>query len=293
MTKTDDQTNLQGWMRDHSDLLAISFSSSRRIEHNVTKGESREHQILDTLSNLLPTRTSVESKVVIVDAADKQSPQFDGALVDRVFWPRLFANDSTTAVMLDSVLAAIEVKSSLNKSEMRDIFSKSAALRRMLALHRRPLVTAFAYECANPNLSFFDFSISFLRSPDHSPSLVCVLNQSVFGLARFDTGELLPVDEPSPDAIPVLFTTRRDTLLMYLYFLSRWATSGTRIADLFMSYTKNLFSDMTSFHFDTDFLGAVATDGAALALARTCFERKRKVDIGQLYTEARNKIGLH
>jgi len=37
MTKTDDQTNLQGWMRDHSDLLAISFSSSRRIEHNVTK----------------------------------------------------------------------------------------------------------------------------------------------------------------------------------------------------------------------------------------------------------------
>jgi len=228
-----------------------------------------------------------------VDAADKQSPQFDGALVDRVFWPRLFANDSTTAVMLDSVLAAIEVKSSLNKSEMRDIFSKSAALRRMLALHRRPLVTAFAYECANPNLSFFDFSISFLRSPDHSPSLVCVLNQSVFGLARFDTGELLPVDEPSPDAIPVLFTTRRDTLLMYLYFLSRWATSGTRIADLFMSYTKNLFSDMTSFHFDTDFLGAVATDGAALALARTCFERKRKVDIGQLYTEARNKIGLH
>jgi uncharacterized protein DUF6602 len=293
MTKPDDHTNLQGWMRDHSDLLAVSFKSSGRIKHNVTKGESREHQILDTLSNLLPTRTSVESKVVIVDAADAQSPQFDGALVDRILWPRLFAYDNTTGVMLDSVFAAIEVKSSLDKSEMMDIFSKAAALRKMLALHRRPLVTAFAYECANPNLSFFDFSTSFLQSPDHSPSLVCVLNQSVFGLARFDTGEFLPVDEPRPDAIPVLFITRQDTLLMYLYFLSRWATSGTRTADLFMRYSTNLFSSIASFHFDADFLGAMATDPTALALARRCFERKPNVDIDQLYAEARNKIGLH
>ncbi|PYT03978.1 MAG: hypothetical protein DMF60_16705, partial [Acidobacteria bacterium] len=153
MTQTDARTNVQGWMRDHSNLLAVSFRSSGRIKHNVTKGESREHQILDTLSNLLPARTSVESNVVIVDAADAQSPKFDGALVDRTFWPRIFADNSTSVVMLDSVLAAIEVKSSLNKSELKDIFSKSSALRRMLALHRVPLVTAFAYECANANLS--------------------------------------------------------------------------------------------------------------------------------------------
>jgi hypothetical protein len=194
--------------------------------------------------------------------------------------------------MLDSVLAAIEVKSSLNKSEMNDIFSKCAALRRMLALDKRPLVTGFAYECANSNLSFFDFATSFSYSPDHSPSLVCILNQSIFGLARVDNGALLPVDEPHPDAIPVLFTTNEDTLLMYLYFLSRWATSGTGIADLFMRYSADLFSHMRSFHFDADFLDAVATDKSALAAARKCFERKRKVDIDHPYGEARKSIGL-
>lgn len=293
MSQTEDRTNLQGWMRDHSDLLSVSFRSSGRIEHNVTKGESREHQILDTLSKLLPSRTAVESNVVIVDAADAQSPKFDGALVDRIFWPRIFAGNNTTVVMLDSVLAAIEVKSSLNRSEINDIFAKSTALRTMLALNKKPLVTAFAYECANTNLSFFDFSTSFSYSPDHSPSLICILNQSIFGLAQVDTGALLPVDEPHPDAVPVLFTTRADTLLMYLYFLSRWATSGTGVAELFMRYSADLFSQLTSFHFDADFLSAVATDTSALAVARRCFERKRDADIEQLYAHARTNIGLH
>ncbi|HEY3138927.1 MAG TPA: hypothetical protein VGL29_23100, partial [Blastocatellia bacterium] len=70
MSQTEDRTNLQGWMRDYSDLLLVSFRSSGRIEHNVTKGESREHQILDTLSKLLPARTAVEPNIVIADAAD-------------------------------------------------------------------------------------------------------------------------------------------------------------------------------------------------------------------------------
>src|SRR5258707_11492035 len=99
MSKTEIDTNIQGWFRDYSRLLAVSFSASARIRHNVTKGESREHQILDALAKLLPTRVSVETNVVIVDGLDAQSPKFDGVLADRTFWPRIFAIDNTTIVM--------------------------------------------------------------------------------------------------------------------------------------------------------------------------------------------------
>jgi hypothetical protein len=85
MSPADVHTNVQGWLRDFSERLAISFRSSGRIKHEVTKGESREFQILDALRQLLPTRVSVESHVVIVDAGDVQSPSFDGVLVDHTF----------------------------------------------------------------------------------------------------------------------------------------------------------------------------------------------------------------
>lgn len=221
-------TNTQGWLRDYSDALAISFRASGRIKHTVTKGESREHQILDTLSKLLPTKAYVEPNVVIVDSTDVQSPKFDGGLIDRTLWPRIFADGNTTGVMIESVLAAIEIKSSLEKPELEDIFKKSAKLRAMRSGQRKPLITAFAYECPNPNLSFFDFATAFHRSPEGSPSSVCILNEQLFALARAVGQRLVPEDEPNDAALPVLYTPGDDTLLVYVHFLSQWITAGDK-----------------------------------------------------------------
>lgn len=285
-------TNIQGWLRDHSEKLAISFRSSGRIEHKVTKGESREHQILDTLSELLPTKSSVESNIVIVDSTDTQSPKFDGGLIDRTLWPRIFVDGSTAVVMIESVLAAIEVKSSLDKSEVDDIFNKSAKLRRMKSGLSKPLVTAFAYDCPNPNLSFFDFSASFASSPDSSPSLICILNQHLFGLARLESGRLVPEDNPSMGTLPVLYTPREDTLLIYLHFLSQWVTSGTSAANSFMRYSRNAFARMDAEHFEEDFLNAIRSDEKMRAAARECFKRSGDKEFTDLYKRARKAIGI-
>jgi len=82
--------------------------------------------------------------------------------------------------------AAIEVKSSLNKSELDDLFKKSISLRSMNYNANNPavtspLVTAFAYECRNLNLSLSDFATFFAYALDRSPSLICVLNRDLFG----------------------------------------------------------------------------------------------------------------
>lgn len=292
MSASATPTNIQGWLRDHSDLLALSFRSSGRIRHAVTKGESREHQILDTLSKLLPTRASVESNVVIIDATDGQSPKFDGALVDRTLWPRLFADGNTTGVMIESVIAAIEVKSLLDKTELDDVFKKSAKLRAMRSGRTRPLVTGFAYECPNPNLSFFDFALGFYRSPEASPSSICILNKHLFALARIVDTKLVLDDEPNASSIPVLYTADEDTLLVYLNFLSQWVTAGTNAAGAFMRYSQGVFSKLSGFYFDPDFLLAVNSNENHRLASRKHFERKANEDIENLYAAARTAIGL-
>lgn len=292
MSVGDSLTNIQGWLRDHSELLSLSFRSSGRIQHAVTKGESREHQILDTLSKLLPTRASVESNVVISDATDVQSPKFDGALVDRTLWPRLFADGNTTVVMIESVIAAIEVKSLLNKTQLDDVLAKSARLRAMRSGRNRPLVTAFAYECPNPNLSFFDFATAFQSSPEASPSAICILNKHLIGLARFVEKKLVLDDEPNASSIPVLYTPNEDTLLVYLNFLSQWITAGTSAGGAFVRYSQGVFSKLSGFHFDQDFLVAVNSNESHLLAARGFFVRKAHQDIEELYAAAREAIGL-
>lgn len=285
-------TNIQGWLRDHSNGLINSFRSSARIRQSVTKGESREHQILDSLSKLLPTRVAVEPNVVIVDSTDVQSPKFDGGLVDRNLWPRLFADGKTAVVMIESVLTAIEIKSSLNKSEIDDIFKKASKLRAMRSGRVKPMVTAFAYKCPNPNLHFFDFATAFYRSPEASPSSICILNKHLYGLARREGGRLVPEDQPTSSGIPVLYSPAEDTLLVYLHTLSQLIAADTTASGAFTRYSENVFSKMIAFHFDLDFVTAVMSSDSKFRSARNHFKRQGAEDITVLYEAARRTIGL-
>lgn len=287
----------QQWFRNYAENLMTSYKSIALIEHKVTKGESREHQILDTLEKLLPTRVSVKHDVVIMDSQDTQSPKFDGVLLDRSLWPLLFQDSNTVVAMLESVLAAVEVKSSLGTSELKDIFSKAQKLRDMksmsaVAFISSPLVTAFAYECPNIKLAFFDFAVHSQKCPDSTSSLICILNQALFGLARKDGTTLLPVDQPKAGHIPVMFQTQEDTLLIYIYFLSRWATIGSKTVDTLTKYSEAVFSSLVAFHFDTDFLCSVVSESSALNKARTCFEGEPGKSIKEAYAIARGRIGL-
>jgi hypothetical protein len=287
----------QNWLRDYSRILLDSYIASGRIEHAVTKGTSRERQILDALKNLLPTRVSVETNtVVIVNSKGSQSLSFDGALVNHVLWPRIFAQDYTV-VMLESVIAGIEVKSSLNQDNIQDIFAKSRDLRSMRVESgkintRRPIVTAFAFDCRNINLTFFDFATLLVKEPDLSPSLVCVLNNGLFGITAFENGVIAPLCEPQRSAIPVLYYAQQDSLLVYLYFLSQWVTEDIGTADIFRRYSDYMFAEMECFRFDDDFIAIITSDEGAYSVARDCFKGTTSKDIEIPYSSAREKLGL-
>jgi hypothetical protein len=283
---------IQGWFRDHSDALSQSFRASERIKHNVTKGESREHQILDVLANLLPSRVVVEPSVVILDRTGAQSPKFDGALVNRDLWPRFFADGRTAAVMIESVVAAIETKSLLSSAEVEDITAKSRALRNMRSLAEPPRTAAFCYDCSNPHLSFLDFCVASRPAAALSASLVCVLNQCLFAyVEHYDTGTVA-ADDPSPQASPAYYATGKDSLLAFIYYLTRWVSKGTPAADTLAAYGNEFFSSLACVYFEDDFLDLVSEDGAALAAARGCFQRRGGTELSMLYNEARRRLGL-
>jgi len=286
----------QQWFRNYAEGLMASFKSSGLLEHRVTKGESRERQIFGILDKLLPTLLFLKQDVVIVDSWDAESPKFDGVLFDRKFWPLLFQESNIAVAMVESVYAAFEIKSSLGTSELQDIFSKAQKLRSMKcipgSLTSPPLVTAFAYQCPNSKLAYFDFAVNSQRFPNFTPSLICILNQALFGLIRKEGTTPSLIDQPSVGHIPVIFQTQEDTLLIYIYLLSRWATAGTDSVDTFMKYSEKVFSGLKGFHFDADFLDSVTSDPSALNKARTCFEGNSNKNIKDAYVIARGQIGL-
>jgi len=84
-----------------------------------------------------------------------------------------------------------------------------------------------------------------------------------------------------------MFQTQEDTLLIYVYFLSRWATIGSKTVDTFMKYSETVFSSLVAFRFDTDFLYSVTSSQSALNKARTCFKGNSSKSINDAYAIAR------
>ncbi len=285
------------WFRSYSSLLKARFSASGLIEHRVTKGSSREAQILDVLSALLPLRISVLRDGVIIDSSDTESPKFDALLVDRQFWPLLMQQDTVAVAMLESVLVAVEIKSSLGSKDLTDIINKSSFLRTMRCAGRGaavcpPVVVAFAYECPNLPLAFFDFAVNFRLNPTKSPSLVCTLNSGLLFLAHVDGTALVPTDVPTAGLVPAIAGAGEDSLLIFLYFLSRMAALGSDTVDTMLSYSTPVFAATRVHHFDDEFLNAVARDEGARLRARECFKRAQSTPFEQLYGDARSSLKL-
>ncbi len=288
---------VQEWYRAYSDHLAISYVASGRLTHAVTKGETREDQVLAMLRLILPTRHVLERRVVILSATGAQSPSFDGALIDRSDWPLLYSESGTVAAMVESVVAALEVKSGLDSAEMTDIFGKTAGL------HSLPVgfpstsgpavaVTAFAYQCANPYLSYFDFAASTAMNHMSAPREICILNRGIFCHTHMQNDQTLLAHQADRQSTPVFLPTEKDSLLLWVYMLCRWSGGGAARPDLFRRYSESLFSGARAYHFAPDFLDVLRTDAERCAVARQCFARRADRPFDELYDRARKAINL-
>jgi hypothetical protein len=282
----------QSWLREYSVGLESSFRVSAQIAHTTTKADDRENQILSFLKGVLPSRVVLEPKIVIVDSANSQCRSFDVSLVDHFQFPRLLGDP--IAVMVESVVCAIEIKSALDDADLTDIFEKSTSLRSLSFESTPGLIRAvaagFSYSCANMNLRFFDFSWKTGEFGTNSPSGICVLNKGYFGLAN--VGGLSPEDVPTNNSIPIYYRVAEDALLVFVYFLAKWVTTGSSAAATYYKYSEPFFKQIKPFKFDNDFLAQIRNDPSARAIARKEFEGKAGLDVEACYANARKSLGI-
>jgi len=290
---------VQEWYRAYSDHLAASYRASAPVKHTTTKGTAREAQVIDTLAALLPTEHALERKVVILDGQGTQSPSFDAVFVDRRNWPLLLSEGDIKAVMIESAVTALEVKSTLDGQELEKIFKNTEKLHRMrIGFPSAPRVsvpvTGFAYAAENLGLLYFDFAASSVAVPASAPREICILNEGLLTHVQPYPEHLVPHPHADRQTMPVLLRSGADSLLLYVYLLCRWTGDGERVArsDLFRLYAEPLFNGIHSFHFDRDFLDHIVQDPEARIQARGCFSGVRSSDLQEPYAAARAVLGL-
>jgi hypothetical protein len=284
-------------MQTYSSLLRDSFRGSEPFRNNVVKGESREFQVLDVLEHLLPRRITVDRNVVVIDRFNAESPNFDGVIVDLLNFPALYRDGAVRVAMIESVAACVEVKSSLDSKELRDISRKN---RRLHSMHKSadgvwaggPIVYVFAYDCRNLGLSFLDYATSFWSEKPSAGSSVCVLNQAVFTSLEQSDQLLVPQDIPSQASLPGLLACSGDALLVWLFLLSRWVSRLSPAEELLRAYGRDVLEEQAAFYFEPEFLDRIAARQEDREAARSCFLRKGDRDIRDVYDEAKRRIGV-
>lgn len=101
-----------------SKKMQIDFEEiTSQIEHRPTKGDFREDIIKEFLRQYLPENFGI-CKGLVIDAEGVQSKQQDILIYDKATTPKFLVGDADNVLPIESIVATIEVKSVLNKTEL-------------------------------------------------------------------------------------------------------------------------------------------------------------------------------
>lgn len=165
-------------------LQAEVQSFSKLVEHEAEKGRENELVLARVLSSLIPQRFGTGSGLLI-DSNDKQSRQIDVIIFEQAMEAALFAQTTQLLYPVETVYAAIEVKTTLRAD---DIVQYGESVRRTAELtskraHRdgnfHPVNCLFAYSAwAMPET----VAAHLLALPSTCrPDVFCVVDQGFVG----------------------------------------------------------------------------------------------------------------
>jgi hypothetical protein len=191
-------------------MLSEINSISDRMSHPGEKGRNNEHVLGAFLSDNLPKRYSVSTGKVVA-AGGQESGQTDLIIHDRLYTPALVDARAWSLVPVESVYAAIAVKTILTKDELRSALSciasvrmlprKAAirydtdhkiALREEETLRPRGFVFAFKSSWASPESAEKAFRDLLGDVEDRfRPNATCLLDQCLIIRKPFTTETIL------------------------------------------------------------------------------------------------------
>lgn len=189
-----------------SRMLSEITTISARMTHAGEKGRNNEQVLGAFLNDTLPRRYSVSTGKVVA-AGGTESGQIDLIVHDRIHTPALVDARAWSLVPVESTYAAISVKTTLTKDELRDALTSIASVRKLPrkaaimydtdhkitldekdTLRPRGFVFAFKSSWASPESADNAFRDTLRNIDDNvRPNAVCLLDQCLLIRKAFKT----------------------------------------------------------------------------------------------------------
>jgi hypothetical protein len=100
------------------------------LTHPVAKGDASEQEWINMLSSYLPSRYQAD-KAFIIDCDGNVSEQIDIVIYDRHYSPFILKQNTSTYIPAESVYAVIEVKPTLDITNIKYASKKAESVRRL------------------------------------------------------------------------------------------------------------------------------------------------------------------
>ncbi len=196
-------------------MLGELESISSEMSHQGEKGRNNEAILTDFLKRLLPHRYAVSTgKVVAVGGVE--SGQIDVIIHDRVETPAFLDSHVWSLIPVESVYAVISVKTTLNKTDLREAMTSLSSVRSLprkaaqleinsklseIAEEKvlRPRALVFSFKSAWESVESYQKAFVELLSEFHDdlrPNGVCVLKQG-FVVRKPFTTDVIPYADHS------------------------------------------------------------------------------------------------
>ncbi len=141
------------WIHIYEKFKAEVEDLNELYNHPGEKGDANELVLINFLKSFLPGKYEISKNKFLLDREGNESTEQDIVIWDSMNYPRIFTG--TKYFMLESVLACIEVKTTLDSEKLKDSILKIKALRNMKYFKRveddlrwqihPPLCFIFAY----------------------------------------------------------------------------------------------------------------------------------------------------
>jgi len=169
----------------HFRKLLLDFEvrcGEAQVSHAGERGRLLEGSLMQSLRSLLPARVGLGTGQIVGAANGEPSRQIDLVLYDALNFPLLLNDPSYQLFMTESVLAAIAVKSTLDKAELEDAAANVSSAKAMRKFpegkHPATLGAVFAYRTSwkKPQTVIENLYRLAGQTPEIRPDLVCCLN---------------------------------------------------------------------------------------------------------------------
>lgn len=207
--------------------MQIDFNDvTSGFNHQGEKGSSREELLVKYLRDYIPSKYQMKNGVLI-DAVGNQSRQQDIVIYDSFNSPLLVNMESTRMIPIESVYATIEVKSTLNKTELMKCVDNIKSVKE---LQHNPLENfkspnagfVFAFTSSTSLEAILNNLVESNRNIEKSQqiSLVCVLDQGIILNVSKDGFQDIDII-PNENSTPVIIenTAEENLLLFYLILM--------------------------------------------------------------------------